>query len=252
MRQWRAALLLSVIVWLVPGLVLAQRGGFFRFGGPRISANPPYDGRFTFSRVRYQGTPYGRGPNAWADGYPNSERNFALILDALTAIPIDPQESNVFDLEDPEIFRHPILFLWEPGFWTISDEGAANLRAYMLKGGLIVFDDFEESHWVNFERQFRRALPEAQFIPLALSHPIYHSFFEIDELALPHPGQNVRPAYYAVFEDNDPTGRVMAIANHNADLSEYWEYSAHGWFPVSTSNEAYKVGVNYIVQGLVR
>ena len=252
----RAHLLLPVtvmVVVLLSTLVSAQRsgwGGLLGGRGPRVEVNPPYDGRFAFTRVRYEGG--GRRGASWADGYPRSDRNLPLILESITAMPINTGASNVLDLEDPEIFRNPVLYLIEPGFWRISDEGAANLRAYLLKGGFIMFDDFEENLWVNFEAQFRRALPEAEFIKLDLTHPIYRSFFDMTEIRLPHPSNNVIPAYYGVFEDNDPDKRLMVIANHNSDISEYWDYSGTGRMPVDTTNDAYKLGVNYVLYGLTR
>jgi hypothetical protein len=58
------------------------------------------------------------------------------------------------------------------------------------------------------------------------------------------------PSYFAIFENNDPRGRMLALANYNNDLAEYWEWSATGMFPVDLTNEAYKLGVNYIVYGV--
>jgi hypothetical protein len=43
---------------------------------------------------------------------------------------------------------------------------------------------------------------------------------------------------------------MMALANHNSDIAEYWEWSGQGWFPVDTTNEAYKLGVNYFIYAL--
>ena len=216
------------------------------FGGPAI--NPPYDGRLTFTRIRYEGS-YGRGNQAWNHDYPDADRHLALILNELTSIQPNLDASNILDLEDPEI-RQPILYIWEPGYWGISERGAANLRDYMLKGGFVIFDDFEAGQWDNFEAQFRAALPDAEFIPLELSHPIYHVFFGIDQLNLPHPSVRVEPGYYGVFEDNDPAKRMMALVNHNADIAEYWEFSDRGLFPMDLTNDAYKLGVNYFIYGL--
>jgi len=42
----------------------------------------------------------------------------------------------------------------------------------------------------------------------------------------------------------------MAIVNYNNDISEYWEYSDRGFAPVTDTNEAYKLGVNYVIYGL--
>jgi hypothetical protein len=43
---------------------------------------------------------------------------------------------------------------------------------------------------------------------------------------------------------------MLAIVNHNSDLAEYWEYAATGYFPVDITNEAYKLGVNFIVYAM--
>jgi hypothetical protein len=42
----------------------------------------------------------------------------------------------------------------------------------------------------------------------------------------------------------------MVIANHNNDVAEYWEWSGSGFLPVDASNEAYKLGINYMLYGL--
>ena len=38
--------------------------------------------------------------------------------------------------------------------------------------------------------------------------------------------------------------------NYNSDLAEYWEWSGTNFVPVDLSNEAYKLGVNYIFYAL--
>jgi hypothetical protein len=58
------------------------------------------------------------------------------------------------------------------------------------------------------------------------------------------------PDYQALFEHNDPGGRMLALANHNNDLAEYWEWSDTGLFPIISTNEAYKIGVNYVIYSL--
>jgi hypothetical protein len=42
----------------------------------------------------------------------------------------------------------------------------------------------------------------------------------------------------------------MVVANFDNDVPEYWEWSGQGLFPFDASNEAYKLGVNYIIYGL--
>ena len=215
------------------------------------TAEVPYNGRFTFTRVRYGSTrSWGRRGGAWAHDYPSADRNLQTILNEFTAVRSSDSGSNVFELEQTEIFRYPILYLSEPGYWSITEAGARNLRAYLLKGGLIIFDDFEAEQWYNFEEQLRRALPEYELIEIDGSHPVFQSFFRVNDIYVPHPLVRVTPRYFAMFEDNDPSGRMLVLVNYNADLAEYWEWSGQGFFPIDITNEAYKLGVNYIVYAL--
>jgi hypothetical protein len=83
------------------------------------------------------------------------------------------------------------------------------------------------------------------------SHPIFHSFFEIDNLDIIPQAYNAgKPYFFGVYEDNDPAKRLMVVANFDNDVPEYWEWSGQGLFPFDTSNEAYKLGVNYLIYGL--
>lgn len=255
MRRPLVALgLVAVMLIVVTSAALAQRGGRGFGGGRSFDLNPRYDGRFTFTRIQYNGGlgGFGRGwSNAWNHDYPDADINLPLILDSLTAIDSNLNVSNIFDLEDDDIFKQPILYMWEPGFWQITDGGARRLREYLLKGGFIIFDDFEANQWTNFEAQFLRAMPEAQFIELDTSHPVFHSFFDMNTINLPHPSVSVTPAYFGVFENNDPKGRMLAFVNYNSDVAEYWEWSGTGRLPVDTTNDAYKLGVNFMVYGLM-
>ena len=60
-----------------------------------------------------------------------------------------------------------------------------------------------------------------------------------------------KPVFRGVFEDNDPGKRLMMIVNFNTDISEFWEFSDTGLKPIDESNEAYKLGVNYVVYGML-
>ena len=44
--------------------------------------------------------------------------------------------------------------------------------------------------------------------------------------------------------------RVDLFRRDEQYLAEYWEWSGSGLFPFDASNEAYKLGVNYMVYGL--
>jgi Domain of unknown function (DUF4159) len=238
-------------------------GGGFRQQGPPVEyqGNTPYDGRFTFIRLRYAtgggfGGRRGGGPQ-WAHDYPRGEVHFTKILKEITYIQPRLDGSNILSLDDPELFNFPIAYMAEPGFWSMTDKETQGLRTYLKKGGFIIFDDFRaaEGHWDNLQDQMRRVLPESRWIEIDDgSHPIWHSFFEIKDpkALISHPtyDQSMVLTYWGIFEDNDPKKRLIAIANVNGDLSEYWEFSDEGYAPVELSNEAYKYGINYVIYAL--
>ena len=129
-----------------------------------------------------------------------------------------------------------------------------NLSAYLQKGGFLILDDFRgEFEWQNVERIFYAMLPELRFRQLELEEPIFNAFFEVESLDFQPPTfQQYRPYFLGLHEDNDPTKRLMVIANFNNDIGDYWEYSDMGYFPIDLSNEAYKVGVNYVIYAMTR
>ena len=214
--------------------------------------NVPNDGRFVFVRLRYQGT-FGRGfrrEPPWAHDYPRAERNFMRILRDITFIEPQLDASNVLTLDDPELGSFPLAYMSEPGYWTLTDEEALGLRNYLLKGGFLIFDDFRGWDLNGLENGLHAALPDARLVELASSHPVFHSFFEIEPKDFIPMYDETKPVFYGVFEDNDPSKRLMAIANYNNDIGEYWEYSDTGYVPIDLSNEAYKFGVNYVVYAM--
>jgi hypothetical protein len=245
--------------------VSAPQGDRRNTQGPMldVQGNTPYDGRFVFIRLRYNtggfGGRRGGGGPQWSHDYPRGEVHFTKILNEITFARPRLDGSNILALDDPELFKFPIAYMAEPGFWTMSDKEAENFRAYLKKGGFVIFDDFREAegHWDNLQQQFRRVMPDARWIEINDgSHPVWHSFFEIpDPLALvSHPTYAgfgpMKLTYWGIFENNDPTKRLIAIANVNGDLSEYWEFSDTGFAPVDLNNEAYKYGINYVIYGL--
>ena len=160
---------------------------------------------------------------------------------------------NVFTADDPALHRYPIAYLSEPGFWTVSDAEAAGLRSYLQKGGFLIFDDFFGEHWFNFEIQMRKVLPNSRIVKLDTSHPIFDSFFRVDSLedhAIGGFGRRGPPEFWGYFEDNDPTKRLMAVANYNNDIGESWEWSDTGAFPVDVTSTSYKLGVNYLMYAM--
>ena len=145
-----------------------------------------------------------------------------------------------------------MAYISEPGGWYPSDEEILGLQNYLLKGGFMIADDFRGSDWYNFDAQMKRVIPGSEFVELDETHPIFDSFFRIESLEtlLPPYSRGGRPVYLGLHEDNDPEKRLVVIANYNNDIGEYWEFSDVGWYPIDLSNEAYKLGVNYLIYAM--
>ena len=213
-----------------------------------IEPNAPYDGRFTFVRLQY--TVYGR--SGWEFDYPAMERNFMTIANDLTTLHPHVRESNVHRMSDPVLSHYPVAYLSEPGFWIPDESEAAGLRNWLAKGGFLIVDDFYLRQWENFERSMKMVLPEGRLIPLDVTHPIFNSFFHIQTLdGMTHPDNaSAKAEYLGIFEDNDPTKRLMVIVNYNNDIGDYMEWSGGGYYPVNMSNDAYKFATNYVIYAL--
>jgi hypothetical protein len=244
-----AGLALVAALLLLAGSVLAQRRG-----GRNSDAlpNAPYDGKFTFARIRYDAGGGGgrgfRGDPMWNHDYPRAEVHFGKILSEVSLVDTYLGGSNVLTADDPELFKYPFAYITEPGFWSVNEAEAANLRSWLGKGGFLVFDDFGGQHWYNFERQLLTVLPEARIVKVDATHPVFDSFFRMENLAI----ETYRGycEYWGVFENNDPTRRLMIIANYNCDMTEFWEYSDEDFAPIELTNEAYKLGVNYVIYAM--
>jgi hypothetical protein len=266
----RVATVIGLIV-LAQAPALAQRdfGGRGRrfFGGdpndfyvpPEFRGNTPYDGRFTFARIKYRG--YERfmqeGPG-WSHDYPRAEEHLMRIIREITAMrPFIESEKaiggNVLALDDPELMKYPVAYLSEPGGWHPNDTEVAGLRNYLLKGGFVIVDDFDNTggdlqHFVNVMQQ---VLPNARIADVPETHAIFDSFYKVDLRLMERGSLNYagRARYLGYFKDNDPAKRIMMIVNLNLDVGEAWQWSGRG-FNIAPSNEAYKLGINYLVYAL--
>jgi hypothetical protein len=222
----------------------------------------PYDGRFTFLRVYFEtgggglrggffGGRGGRGEPPWAHDYPRAETNFAKILAETTTMTPYMGGSRVLPMDDPEIFKYPVIYMVEVGYWRPSDGEIEALGAYLQKGGFLIVDDFRDRQIYPFVDVLQRALPGIRPLEMPTDHEIFDAFFRIeDPYALIPPYGRSRPVYLGLFENNDPDGRLMAILNYNNDIAEYWEFSDRGYYPIDLNNDAFKFGVNYIVYAM--
>lgn len=232
---------------------------FFASPAPDLTQlQPPADTwhEFYFSRAAYSGGGWGR--QSWATDYPKADRQFLTVLRRLTNLDAYANEHAV-RLDDPALRRYPFIYALEVGFMRLSPAEITNLREYLLAGGFLVIDDFWGSReWLNFENQMSLVFPEYPIVELSLDHPVFKTFYEIDEvLQVPAYGRfqfggtserdGFVPYVRGILDDN---GRLMVIINWNTDLGDAWEWAEQPDYPLQFSTYAYQMGVNMIVYAM--
>jgi len=164
-------------------------------------------------------------------------------------------------ITDPDLFRYPYAYMVEPGGLDLTNEEVSTLREYLLRGGFLHADDFwglEER--ANFEYEMRRVFPEYRMEVLPLSHEVFHTFFDIEQI-IQIPGERagcLGLRTYEVADDKDPRvygvsndkGRLMIVATYNSDLGDAWEYMDEKCYPEKYSGQAYRLGMNFIVYAM--
>ncbi len=234
---------------------------------PLLQTPPPEIREFFFSRAAYSswgrggfGGGYGRRREPWATDYPAADRHFVTVLKRLTNIDAYDLE-HAIRLDDPEIRRYPFIYAVEVGYMDLTEPEVRGLRDYLNAGGFFVVDDFwGMQEWANFEYQMARVLPGRPIVDLDLDHPLFHAFYDIDEVRqTPAIGRGVNgiptwerpdakvPMVKGIYDDKD---RLMVVVNWNTDLGDAWEHAENPFYPLVYSTYAYQVGINLVVYGM--
>jgi uncharacterized protein DUF4159 len=234
-RMWRVLLGL-VLCGSVCTLSFAQfGGGRGRYAPPMRLATPDsFDGSWHFCRLAYQG-------RAWATDYPDADYNFSTRLSELTKTPVSKKhdgEANPLIVRptDEALFHCPFVMLWQAESLYFSDQDAARLREYLLKGGFLWSDDSWGTYaWENFANEMSKVLPQYRFIDIPPSHAMFRILFDVPKVPQ-IPGisfwygsggrtseQGADSAEVHVRGMFDDHGRLLALSTHNTDIADGWE-----------------------------
>lgn len=213
-----------------------------------------------FARAAYGSGGMGWGRRrAWGTDYPEAERHFTVVLERLTNADVYRWE-HALRLDDPRLRRFPFLYAVEVGYMDLSEAEAAGLRGYLLAGGFLVVDDFwGTQEWASFEHNIRKVFPDRPIREVPPDHPVFHTYYSIDEIVQVPSINNVlrrgrtwerdgyTPHVRGIFADD---GRLMVAINWNTDLGDAWEWADVPEYPLEYSTFAFEMGVNYIVYAL--
>ena len=223
---------------------------------------------FVVGRLMYPGRMggFGRGGDwtqggtSWTVDYPKGDRTFIRLLKRLSLIDVRSVEQPVNPDDGDDIFDWPFLIVGMPGSWDLTDEQAAKLREYLLRGGYMLCDSFfGTSEWAGFEAGLKKIFPDRPVVDLPDEHPMFHTVYDLSERkqvgnyrsmigrGVPYRGDGAIPHWRAILDDD---GRVMIAIAFNNDLGDSWQLADEPNYPQEDSNLGIRMGVNYAVYDL--
>ena len=156
----------------------------------------------------------GRG---WAIDYPAGDCKFMGGIARLSNIRVHPNPNATAIMED-DFFRFPYLYAVAIGGMYLSDREAARLREHLSRGGFLHADDFWGLRQLaNFAGQMKKVFPDRPLQQLPLTHEVFHTFFDIDEvIQVPNRSNgcwdrqtweqrdDITPRVYGISDDSGP------------------------------------------------
>jgi hypothetical protein len=222
---------------------LALAGGILS-GPARLRGESAFP-HFFFAQVRYRG-------GSWD---PNPQFVEAMMEELERRTSIDgARERRVTDLSDPDLFFFPFLFMaGKYEFEPLRPQEREVLKRYLTFGGFLFAEDTLGVKGYGFDRAFRaemkRIFPAQDLKRLPLDHPVYQSFYLINQIGGRQP---VSPYFEGIALDQ----WTPVIYSQN-DLSGAWSRDGLGkWVHECTPGgeaqraQAFKAGINVIVYSL--
>ena len=271
--RWATAALAAVIIGLCGAAGSAQRiwSGGYGYTPPRFPTKDSFTGSFNFCRAMFESNR--REKRGWSTDYPGADLNFSTRLQELTKAPVtmrpDADEGEVPDavvvrLTDDGLFKCPYILMQDAGTASFRAEEARRLGQYLLKGGfLFVSDYWGERAKEQFDDQIRLALPRAEYpiVDLPLSHPIWHTLFDLKKLPQMPSIQSWRrsggntdrgvmdpPSARGIADSH---GRLMVVMMHNTDIPDGWEREGEDpEYFFRFSPDAYAVGIDIVLYAM--
>lgn len=93
-------------------------------------------------------------------------------------------------LADDDLFEFPLVIMTGEGDFQLTDRERENLRRYAERGGLLLASaGCSSTEWDRaFRREMAAVFPEHSLEQIDMSHPIFHTVYDIGELTTSHGG----------------------------------------------------------------
>lgn len=130
---------------------------------------------------------------------------FLKTVSQKTKIDVAPKFTAVKSSSE-KLFEYPFSIMTGEGSFTMLEQERRNLRSYLTRGGfLLASASCSSPEWsTSFRREFRRIFPKGKLKSIPLSHPIYHTMFDIKKVSLKGSGTTLLEGY-------EVDGRIVLV-----------------------------------------
>jgi len=215
---------------------------------------------FRFARLQYGGGIPDYIKN-WYTDYPAMDSHTSRYVGHHTRI--DVGSPTLVKPSSAELFKYPLIYSVEPEQMVLDSRDAANLREYLERGGFWFADDFHgDREFREFLEQLHRVLPGASPVELKVSHPLFHSFYEINEIIqVTNDGIARCPECDQwengpsgktpkVFALQDSHGRICVLMAWNTDLGDGLEWADDPSYPSRYAAYSAKFLTNVVIYAM--
>lgn len=140
------------------------------------------------------------------------------------------------------IFNYALVHMTGHGNVLFSAQDVRNLREYLLGGGFLhISDNYGLDTYVR--REMKKVFPEADFVEIPFSHPIYHQQFNfIEGLPKIHEHDDKPPQGFGLFIQN----RLVCFYDFECDLGDGWEDADVHNDSAGNRRKALEMGANIV------
>lgn len=157
-------------------------------------------------------------------------------------------EAQVVEPGSAALFGLPLVHMTGHGNVHFTDQEAHNLRKYLEGGGFLHIDD-NYGLDKHIRREMRKVFPDADFVEIPFSHPIYHQKYQFAKgLPKVHEHDNKPPQGFGIYLKD----RLVCFYTYESDLGNGWEDQSVYNDPDAVRQDALRMGANIVSYALTQ
>jgi hypothetical protein len=224
-------------------LATYQLGRFLSTEKVYFQADQASRDEFVFGQIMHDGD--------W-DPDPSAVMNLLKHVARYSTMDVQFKRVDVDLRQTKETLKHSFLYMTGHLDYKFSDAEIANLRRYLMSGGVLLADACcgRASFDAAFRREIVRVLPGATLDTLAKDHPLYSALEKVQTVEYTELLKQARPDFNAPTLEGLSINGVLAVVYSKYDLACGWEEIDHPYARGYASADSYKIGMNAIVYAM--